>query len=822
MQRSESVASTIYEVLAVGPPDDRIGNAVSHLTFGVVLLNTAALIVDAVGVSSSVVLWVVGVVETISTAFFATDYGLRLWTAPADPTFRGRLRFALRPLSIIDLAAVVPMFVALFAPAPEGILRVLRAGWLVRHLKLVRHLRARPLHRDTDALVAGATERLARVRERLAEVRERDFGRVQQRVRAAVRRGVEIARPQRVGSAPMAATAVAARMPALLALLDELEADLTESSQLRAPAEIVAGAYRESAAAFDDAPETAAVEIALENGRVGQKSVPLRSLGQHHFAALAVRADQVVDRKDLLYLPDVRRELARVRKALNEGMQPEDPTEADIALRAIDLLRDMDAPVRLAWDTLLFQFEEEHRSRLQLLRTDIARYGHPSYRAGRAWRWIVRRLNATLRARELTVRSWSTLVRLYREGVGSMTRAVRLTLLRLGILKPPIHEMLLALDEARLDSVLERGLPADYLRHFELSTPRDDGLWVGFDDELVRIRSAHERWNRRQIASFVVYGHRGVGKTTLLLQARNQILNDGSLTHVTFDRKLVTMDTLVAHLGEALGAPAAIGADGLAEALLAGPRRAVFLDDVHHLFFRTIGGLDAVRSLFWLIAKTDHHVFWGISLDTNGYEFLAHAMPLAELFHLHVSLDERTSDDLRRLIMTRHNRSGVSLHYVRDKRNEKAFRRRMKALRQRNRSAQAHPQEALELIFFDQLAAASKGNVVVAAFYWLRSLRVADEDRYRVEPFEPLDLSLLWESSEDQAFILAALLQHGTLTATELGRVLDVDPIGVRLDLEILSNLNVLQSQVATDTFRMNPVVQKTVCDVLRARNLLQ
>ncbi len=823
MQRSESVASTVYEVLAVRPPDDGVSDAVRRLTVAVVLLNTLALVAYGVGIAAPAALWIVAVVETLSTAVFGAEYALRLWSAPADPTFRGRLRFVLRPLSLVDLAAVVPLFLSLFAPSPDVMLRILRVGWVVRHLKLLRHFRARRLARGADALTASATERLARVRERLAEAREGDFTRVQQRVRAAVRRGIELARPQRARSAAAAPTTVATPLPALLALLDELEADLSDPARLRGPAEIVAGAYRESAVVFDDAPEAAPVDVALEGGRTGRKSVPLRGIGQHHFGTLGARADRVLETKDPLYLPDVRGELARVRSAVNDAMQSDEAADADVALnRAIDLLRDVDAPVRLAWDTLLFQFEDEHRARLQLVRTDVARYGHPSYRAGRAWRWLVRRVNATLRARELTVRLWTTIVRLYREGVGSATRAVRLTLLRLGVLKPPIHEMLLALDEARLESVRERGLPADYLAHFDVSTPRDDGLWIGFDDELVRIRSAHERWNRRQIASFVVYGHRGVGKTTLLHQARNQLLADGSLSHVTIDRKLTTTDALVAHLAAELAPGVAGGADGLAEALLAGPRRAVFLDDVHHLFFRTIGGLDAVRSLFWLIAKTNHHLFWGISLDTSGYELLAHAMPLAELFHLHVSLDERTSDDLRRLIMTRHNRSGVSLHYLRDKRNEKAFRRRMKALRQRNRSAQAHPQEALELIFFDQLAAASKGNVVVAAFYWLRSLRVADEDRYHVEPFEPLDLSLLWESSEDQAFILAALLQHGTLTATELGRVLDVDPIGVRLDLEILSNLNVLQSQVATDTFRMNPVVQKTVCDVLRARNLLQ
>ncbi|MGH7803253.1 MAG: ion transporter [Candidatus Binatia bacterium] len=824
MPGSGSVASALYEVLAVSPPDDRLSTSIRRLTVGIVLLNTFALALSFLPGFGSVAISVVIVVETVSTAVFAGEYALRLWSAPADPRYRGRLRFALRPLSIVDLLAVVPLFGAPFAASRDSLLHVLRLGWIVRHLKLARILRYRPVLRGAEALVEAPAERLRQIREGLAGAREHDFARVQQQVRAAVRRSVEITRQPRsraTGDSAAGSPAVDATTSSLLGLLDGLEAGLVGAGELRGSGEVVAAAYRESASVFDAAPLTASVEIALEAERVGRKSVPLRDIGRHHFAALAAEADRLSESQEPLYRADVRNELARVRTALTDASSASDSADGDVALNhAIDLLRDVDAPARLAWDTLLFLFEEEHRGRLQLVRTDVERHGHPSFRAGRAWRWLARRLNTTLHARELTIRLWSTVVRHYRETTTSLARSVRLTLLRLGILKPTIREMLLALDEARLDDVRERGLPADYLAHFDVSTPRDDGLWIGFDDELARIRGAIDRWNRRQPTSFIVHGHRGVGKTTLVLQARG-LFADAPLTHELLTQKLATVDALVEHLCKRLDLPGGTSGEALADALLAGPRRAILLDDVHHLFFRTIGGLEAVRYLFWLIARTNPHLFWGISLDTSGYKFLAHAMPLGELFHLHVNLDERTSDDLRRLIMARHNRSGASLHYVRDKRNERAFRRRMKALRQQSRGARAHPQEALERVFFDGLTQASAGNVLVATFYWLRSLRIADDDRYHVEPFEPLDLSLIWEFSDDHAFILAALLQHGSLTAAELARILDVDRIAVRLDLEILGNLNVLQVHLPSDTFRVNPVVQRTVCDVLQARHLL-
>ena len=382
--------------------------------------------------------------------------------------------------------------------------------------------------------------------------------------------------------------------------------------------------------------------------------------------------------------------------------------------------------------------------------------------------------------------------------------------------------MLLALDEARLDSVLERGLPAEYLAHFDFSTLNDEGLCIGFDEEFVHIRSAIERWQQKRVSSFVIYGHRGAGKSTLLNMAQRHLFVDQPVTYETVTQKMTTTEALVEYLAKLLGFPAGNGSDAVAEVLLAGPRRAILLDDCHHLFLRNIGGLEAIRYLFWLIAKTNNHLLWGISFDKSSYDFLNQVLPLRELFHVHVALEERNSEELRRLMMARHNRSGVSLHYVHDKRNEKALRRQMKALRQQHRSARANPQEALELAFFDSLATACAGNVIVALFYWLRSLRVEDAGRYQVRPFEALDLSLIWEFSQEHVFILAALLQHGTLTAMELGQILDTNRIAIRLELEILANLNVLQLDPKTDKFEVNPVVQKTACNMLRSRNLFR
>lgn len=85
--------------------------------------------------------------EVFSITVFAGEYLLRLWSCTADPRYaspiRGRLRFALRPLQVIDLLAVLPAFL-LFLPDLR-VVRAFRLLRLLRVLKLGRYSRAAAL-----------------------------------------------------------------------------------------------------------------------------------------------------------------------------------------------------------------------------------------------------------------------------------------------------------------------------------------------------------------------------------------------------------------------------------------------------------------------------------------------------------------------------------------------------------------------------------------------------------------------------------------------------------------------------------------------------
>jgi voltage-gated potassium channel len=77
------------------------------------------------------------IAEIVFTAVFVTEYVVRLWVVGENPAYAGitgRLRYAVTPSALIDLLAVLPMFVV-FLGSETFVLRIFR---LIRILRLAR------------------------------------------------------------------------------------------------------------------------------------------------------------------------------------------------------------------------------------------------------------------------------------------------------------------------------------------------------------------------------------------------------------------------------------------------------------------------------------------------------------------------------------------------------------------------------------------------------------------------------------------------------------------------------------------------------------
>jgi voltage-gated potassium channel len=132
----------VHDILEVGGDAHPAGYVVNGFIITLIILNAfafAAETVDHLARDYGTLFWAFNLFSVI---VFTIEYGLRVWSSVEIPMlsrlppWRARLRFATRPIMLIDLLAFAPWYFHWFFPLDLRVLRVFR---LLRLLKLVRY-----------------------------------------------------------------------------------------------------------------------------------------------------------------------------------------------------------------------------------------------------------------------------------------------------------------------------------------------------------------------------------------------------------------------------------------------------------------------------------------------------------------------------------------------------------------------------------------------------------------------------------------------------------------------------------------------------------
>ncbi|RKD87662.1 potassium channel family protein [Halopiger aswanensis] len=140
----------------------RIGHYIDWFIMSLIAANVAAVIletVDALGTAyADFFYWF----ELFSVVVFSIEYIARIWSAVDDSEYQGpitgRLKFASRPLLIIDLLAILPFYLTI--GGVQGELRFLRALRLVRLFRLLKLARYSSAMQAFGAVIRQKKEKL--------------------------------------------------------------------------------------------------------------------------------------------------------------------------------------------------------------------------------------------------------------------------------------------------------------------------------------------------------------------------------------------------------------------------------------------------------------------------------------------------------------------------------------------------------------------------------------------------------------------------------------------------------------------------------------
>ena len=121
------------------------GRAYDVTIITLVCVNALSMILETVAPLRAAFGPVFQALEVFTVTLFTADYLLRLWACTLRPGYghpvRGRIRFALTPMALVDLASVLPFYLPLLG-VDVRLVQGLRALRLLRLGKLARYSRA--------------------------------------------------------------------------------------------------------------------------------------------------------------------------------------------------------------------------------------------------------------------------------------------------------------------------------------------------------------------------------------------------------------------------------------------------------------------------------------------------------------------------------------------------------------------------------------------------------------------------------------------------------------------------------------------------------
>jgi voltage-gated potassium channel len=135
----------LYLILSPNEKGGIIEKIFEFVLLATIILNILLIVLDSVPSVHVPYALVFGGFETFSLIFFTVEYIARVYSIVEDPKYahpiRGRLRYIIRPIAIVDLLAILPFYFR-FLTIDLRFLRIFRLMALFRMFKIARYLHA--------------------------------------------------------------------------------------------------------------------------------------------------------------------------------------------------------------------------------------------------------------------------------------------------------------------------------------------------------------------------------------------------------------------------------------------------------------------------------------------------------------------------------------------------------------------------------------------------------------------------------------------------------------------------------------------------------
>ncbi len=370
----------------------------------------------------------------------------------------------------------------------------------------------------------------------------------------------------------------------------------------------------------------------------------------------------------------------------------------------------------------------------------------------------------------------------------------------------------------------EPNVPGIYRRLF-MPVPLDIAdFYIGRPEVEQTCAGVVREWEAGLGTSLLVCGDRGIGKrSTIHHILQNDVeslrLLEGVRVHnVVLEDDMRSEAELVAKIGSVLPRQSGEAITTLSRLLdTVDGRHVIVLEHAEKLYNRTEEGLARAKSFLRAMNDSNERILWIVLMGTPATLYLDTAIGFRDYFTHCVEVGPLDAGAIEQMIKRRHRVSGFQASFER--------------ARPRIRDWLRHPIDTSDALrdpraeYFRNLARLSGGNPMRALLYWLDSvsLDVTDDHFIWVRSAPQQELELVGSLSLVKRLILAALVQHRTLTALQLRTILRRDFEAVATELSHLERLGFVEQIAGRNVvaWELRPEAEGIVTSELRLRNMI-
>jgi len=314
-------------------------------------------------------------------------------------------------------------------------------------------------------------------------------------------------------------------------------------------------------------------------------------------------------------------------------------------------------------------------------------------------------------------------------------------------------------------------LPSDYLERFSLkSLDREEDFVEPDNSILLNCINEINEWctHISDEHSLVIYGDKGIGKTTLVKKIKSEIDNNPEVRSIyaKIPSKLDSKEKLIPFLVNLLDLPEDVTSfdPSFIDTKLDKPV-VIFLDETQNIFISESGGFDAYYGLINIVNLDIKNIFWVLTFNKYSWLYLDRAFGKNQFFRNVFQYKGWSDQKIKELIQLRHKNTNYKLSYD-------------VLITATKSEDEADKYTSIENKFFKLLWELSNGNPRAAVYLWTQSLKRKNSSTFMVYVPRMLNGVDFHDLSDDTLFVLAHVLKHENLSLKEITRTTNL-PTGL-------------------------------------------